>query len=191
MEDALRSDRPFQPLRPPPRPIEAADIFYLLEAGLLHQDARFELLDGKVVPLRPKSAAHEGVRLDLIRYLARPWARKFDFIAVHTPTIDELTILEPDFLLFKRTVKFGKAPLNGSDVHLLIEVAEGTAQYELEQKSKKYASFGVAEYWVIEADTRRTHVHRKASREIWHSRDVVPAGKPLAPLCAPKAVLKL
>ena len=77
--------RPFFPMPPAPRKYTAADIFFFLEAGLLDDSAKFELLDGEIIPkqdrgitpMSPKGNHHEVMRERLMLWLSKPWRNKF------------------------------------------------------------------------------------------------------------------
>lgn len=183
--------QPQSPLPAAPRKYTAADIFFFLKAGLIREGARFELLDGEIVPMSPKGGNHEATRLAIARWLQRPWAKKFDSLQELTLTTAGDTVLEPDFAVFKRGVDLRERPLTGADIYLIIEVADSSLAHDLKTKSQKFSAFGVSEYWVVDVNTGQTHVHRGPLKRGWSEIHKIPAGKPLAPLCAPKAVLKL
>jgi hypothetical protein len=92
--------RPFAPMPPAPRKYLVSDIFFLLEAGLLNESAKFELVDGEIIPMSPKGSHHEAMRLLVARWLRGAWADRFDSLQEHTLKIDDGTFLEPDFVLF-------------------------------------------------------------------------------------------
>lgn len=183
--------RPVVPMPLAPRKYTAADILFFVKSGLIDDAAKFELFDGEIVPMSPKGAEHEATRLAIARWLRGRWAAKFDCLQELTLTVDDGTVVEPDFALFKPGIDLRKRRLKGTDIHLVIEVADSSLGYDLKKKSKKYAAFGVAEYWVIDANTGEAYVHRGPEKRAWSEmRKVAPHGS-LAPLCAPKAVLKL
>lgn len=188
---ASEAYRPASPMPAAPRKYTAADIFFFAEAGLFDDAAKFELFDGEIVPMSPKGNEHETMRLKLARWLRAPWAKKFDSLQEHTLNVDNGTLLEPDFILFKGGRNDFDDPLTGAEVLLVIEVADTSLRYDLTKKAAKYAAFGAAEYWVVNATTRETIVHRSPGKKGWTEQIKVPAGKPLAPLCAPKSSIKL
>ena len=183
--------RPAARMPSAPRKYTAADIFFFLKAGLIKEGAKFELLDGEIIPMSPKGVNHEATRLTIARWLQRPWARKFDSLQELTlPTAGD-TVLEPDFAVFKRGTNLRERPLTGADIYLVIEVADSSLDHDLKTKSQKYAAFGISEYWVVDVNSGETHVHRGPIKKGWSETHKVSAGRPLAPLCAPTAALKL
>ncbi len=182
---------PFTPVPPAPRKYTAADIFFFLEAGLLVPDAKFELMDGEIVPMSPKGRHHEAMREALISWLRQPWAQAFNLILEHTITLDDSTILEPDFLLYDGARRIADAPLIGADIRLAIEVADTSWGYDTKAKAAKYAAFGIAEYWVIHAVKGVARIHSGPSKAGWADIRDVAADATLTPACAPDAAFTL
>ncbi len=183
--------RPLCPMPPAPRKYTAADIFFFVDAGLFDQSAEFELLDGEIVPMSPKGNHHEAMREQLMNWLREPWASPFGVMLEHSLTIDDGTILEPDFILYPRSVSVADRRLSGPDIRLIIEVADSSLSFDLNEKAAKYAAFGAGEYWVINARTKLTRIHRGASSSGWADISEHPPGEPLTPLCASTASLRL
>lgn len=175
----------------PPRRLLAADIMFLVENGLIDPNARFELMDGAIIPMSPKGRLHEIAREKLMDWLRQPWAVRFRLALEHTLTLDAETIVEPDFLLYDIGRSIADAPLTGADIRLVIEVADSSWAYDTAQKAAKYAAFGIAEYWVINAQTRAARVHRGPGAQGWAEARDVAAGETLTPLCAAEASLRL
>jgi Uma2 family endonuclease len=182
---------PFAPLPPAPRKYSAADIYFFLEAGLFDPEAKFELLDGEIVPMSPKGRHHEAMREQIMQWLRLPWAQAFNLTVEHTLKLDDGTLLEPDFLLYDAARRIADAPLLGGDIRLAIEVADSSWGHDTKAKAAKYAAFGIAEYWAIHAVKRGARIHRCPSAGQWSDKRDAAPGEALSPLCAPSAQLRL
>lgn len=84
---------------------------------------------------------------------------------VHGPlALSDLSEPEPDLMLFHRGLKrFSQQHPQPADVLLLIEVSHLSVARDLGSKLALYAKAGIAEYWVVDADSRRVIVHRAPS----------------------------
>ena len=103
---------------------------------------------------------------------------------------DAETYCEPDIVLFpKRLRHFGKVP--GSDVLLLVEVADSTLKYDTAKKAPPYARLGVREYWVINAVNLDTRVHRKPTSSGYGYRRKLTKDALLTPTLLPELALRL
>lgn len=184
---------------PAPRKYTAADIFFFLEAGLLDDSAKFELLDGEIIPkqdrgitpMSPKGNHHEVMRERLMLWLSKSWRNKFRLAVEHTLEIDDRTIVEPDFIVYDMAARIEDRRLTGKDMRLVIEVADSSWILDLNRKAQKYAAFGVSEYWVIHARKRYARVHTGPRPDGWASVREVKTGEKLVPSCAPKAAFLL
>ncbi len=143
----------------PRRAWTVAEIEAMVQARIIGEDERFELIGGEVVPMSPKGARHEAVKIVVNEHLQQTKSPDL-FVAQETTLhLNDKSFLEPDFCVFLRSVKV--RDLRGYDVLLAIEVADTTLAYDLGRKLGVYAAFGIPEVWVIDANTLVTHVHRR------------------------------
>jgi Uma2 family endonuclease len=177
------------PLAPlvPPRPLTADDVMFLVDNGLIDPQAKFELLDGVIIPVPAKGRHHEVMRERLETWLRRRWSTPFNVMREHTLRVDDATLLDPDFVLYDAGRRIADAPLSGADIRLAIEVADSSWSYDVRRKSLKYAAFGVAEYWVIHAVKARARVFRGPGPGGYAQTIDAPPAHALSPLCAPRA----
>src|SRR5262245_24504180 len=94
---------PFALPFPQPRPLLASDVMFLVENGLIDPNAKFELVDGAILPMSAKGRLHEAMRERVMDWLREPWTAAFRVSVEHTVIVDAETILEPDFILYDRT----------------------------------------------------------------------------------------
>ena len=135
-----------------------AEIEAMVQAGIIDEDERFELIGGEVVPMSPKGIHHELLKVALNRY----WGKRIPddiFIAQETTFhMSDDTYVEPDFVFYRRAD--GLAKLAPETALLAVEVADSSLTYDRGRKARIYAAFGVREVWVINAGTRVTHIYR-------------------------------
>ena len=81
--------------------------------------------------------------------------------------------------------------VRGPDALLVVEIAHTSLRKDTGFKQRLYASFGVREYWVIDAGDLCTRIHREPG-EVGYARTAeVTASELLAPLLAPGLALRL
>ena len=147
----------------PRRPWTVAELEAMVQAGIIDEDERFELIGGEVVPMSPKGARHELVKRILNEHLQRSALGDFWIAQETTLRLDEAAFLEPDFCVYPRSITPGE--LRGYHVLLAIEVADTSLRYDLGRKIGLYAAYGIAEVWVIDAIRLVTHVHSRLGAE--------------------------
>jgi Uma2 family endonuclease len=102
---------------------------------------------------------------------------------------DADTYVEPDLLICPRSLKGVTVP--PAEVLLAIEVAHSSLRFDSTTKARLYAALGVREYWVIDAQTLTTRVHREPSANGYASVAEVPPSETLVPLLAAPLSLRL
>jgi Uma2 family endonuclease len=147
----------------PRRRFTVAELERMTAAGILEEDERIELIGGEIVPMSPKGNQHEILKAALIHY----WVPRLpEHLRLVTETTFRLTLdtyLKPDFVFYPKAT--GIRGLSAATVPLVVEIADSSLGYDLGRKSGLYASFGIAELWVIDAVRLVTHIHRDPAPE--------------------------
>jgi Uma2 family endonuclease len=151
----------------PRRAWTVAEIEAMVEAGIIDEDERFELIGGEVVPMSPKGTRHEMVKMELNEHLQKTKARDLGILPETTLRLDEKSFVEPDFCVFPRSINPGD--MRGYDVLLAIEIADTSLRYDLGRKIGTYAAYGIPEVWVVNALTLVTRVHKQLGPEGYRS----------------------
>ena len=165
-----------------------AEFERLGELGIFTEEDRIELIGGELVPMSPKGNRHEIVRSAILNWLRRSLPDEFD---LHTEPgwRPAGNYCEPDFLIGPAGCSPTTVP--PKDVVLLIEVAHWSLKLDTTIKANMYASLGVREYWVINARTLATKVHRGPSAKGYASAVEVRPSRKLTPLFIPSLAQKL
>jgi Uma2 family endonuclease len=163
-----------------PRAWRADELQQMLAAGIISERDRLELIGGEVVAMAAKGARHEILRTELVLFWAdrRPSTIKF---ADETPLLlSDYDEPEPDIILFPSTLRV--SDVRGDTVLLVVEIAHSSLSYDLAVKGPLYASFGIREYWVIDARSLATTVHRNPEADGYQDVCVVGPGEVITPL---------
>ncbi len=166
-----------------------AEIEAMVEAGIILEDERFELIDGEVVPMSPKGAKHEHIKGSLIKWWMRRLPEGIEFIPETTLRLDLNGFLEPDFVFFRSKTKI--EDIGPKTILLAVEVADTSMRYDTGRKAQIYATHGVDMLWVVDAGTLRTHCFSKPSVEGYLERRVVEPNEVLDLPFAPELSIKL
>jgi Uma2 family endonuclease len=165
-----------------------AEFERLIEVGILTEDDRVELIQGELVPMAPKGSRHELVRDEIMNWMMERKPanlRLSSEIGWRPPDAD--TYVEPDLLVCPRSFKGVTVP--PTEVLLAIEVAHSSLRFDSTTKAKLYAALGVRDYWVVDAESLMTRVHREPSPDGYASVVRVPPSETLVPrLVAPLAI---
>jgi Uma2 family endonuclease len=173
----------------PRRAFTVAEIEAMVEAGIILEDERFELIGGEVVPMSPKGNRHELIKVALNLDWARRLPNHLRFASETTFRLSPDTFLEPDFTFY---TKADNIPgLKGSTALLVVELSDTSLGYDLGRKPAIYASFGVRELWVIDVLRMATHVNRAPGPDGYATVTEHESNALLTPLAAPELAVRL
>jgi Uma2 family endonuclease len=136
--------------------LSVEDVRRMVDAGVLGEDDRVELVDGVLVDMSPPGAAHSAVVAWLTRHFVSAVQERE--VRVQDLLLVEGGFLMPDLMVVDPLPR-DRQPATAA---LVIEVSVTTQRYDA-AKAARYARAGVPEYWVVDVPARTVHVHRGAS----------------------------
>lgn len=155
------------------------DFHRMVEAGILSEDDRVELLEGEVVELSPVGKRHMATVKKLMDAFFPLQARRQALLQVQDPLrLSPDTEPQPDLaiLRFREDFYAEKIP-EAEDALLVIEVAESSLDYDLKVKLPLYARAGVPEVWVVDLEGRRVYIFRKPEGGAYRVAETVEGGR--------------
>jgi Uma2 family endonuclease len=144
-------------------PVEA--YYRLKELGFL--EGRFEVLDGEVIDKMGQNPPHSSTLTRLGRILSDRFGA--DYLRMQSPIVlpgidGVYNEPEPDAAVTTETeAAYNTHHPGPEDLLLVVEVSDSTLHTDLVVKARLYARAGITEYWVLDLNERKLHVHREAS----------------------------
>ena len=127
------------------------DEYYRMgEAGFFLEGPHVELIDGEVIEMSPIGSSHAGC-VDDLNSLLTGKVRRVATVRVQGPIrINEYSEPQPDLALLKpRRDSYRRSHPTPSEVLIVIEVSDTSAQYDRNVKLPLYASAGIPEAWLV------------------------------------------
>src|SRR5713101_3456070 len=157
----------------PRRAFTVEDIRRMIEAGVIGEDERFELIEGDLVMMSAKHVGHDRIKHVLNMALVRAAPAGVLVGIEATLQLARDVLVEPDVTVISSSVynvdpKTFAQP-RAEDVLLLIEVAASSLTYDRRVKARLYARHGIREFWVIDANEGVTWIHTGPSGDGWSS----------------------
>jgi len=97
----------------------------------------------------------------------------------------EFDYVEPDIIIFSRAIPRRK--LASQDILLIVEIADSSLRYDMNQKTLFYARLGIREFWVINAVKGTTHVFLEPSADGYKVSRDYSSSDLVMPVFAPSA----
>ncbi len=139
-----------------------ANYHQMIEAGVLDEDDRVELLEGKIVCMSPQRPFHAASVQRSANYLYE-MLRNMAYIRAQLPvTLGNESEPEPDIAVVRfddneYSFRHPEAP----DIYLLIEVSDWTISKDRKQKARIYGKNHILEYWILDLQKRQVYIFRQ------------------------------
>jgi Uma2 family endonuclease len=132
------------------RHFNTTEYYRMVEAGILSEGDRVELIDGEVIEMSPIGSRHAAC-VDRLNKLLNRLVPQEVIVRVQNPIIlDDYSAPQPDISLLRPRADFyaqeHPAP---ADVLLVIEVADSSTGFDREIKLPLYAQAMLPEVWLI------------------------------------------
>ena len=134
----------------------------MIEAGILYEGERGELINGVIIQHMPQRRKHSAVISQMTELFYPPIIAKEARLRIQLPiTLNDNTEPEPDLALVKRRADgYLESHPSPGDVLLLIEVSDTTLEYDQEIKLPRYAASGIPDVWIVNLVDNRIEVYR-------------------------------
>jgi Uma2 family endonuclease len=133
------------------RRFTVAEYRRMVDAGILTEDDRVELIEGEIVQMSP-TGSHHAAQVDRLSTVLNRVVAGRAVVRVQSPIeLDDASEAEPDLALLRPRADFYAAGHpRPEDILLVVEVSDATADYDREVKVPLYARAGIPVLWRIE-----------------------------------------
>lgn len=133
------------------------DYHHLIEQGLL-DGKKVELLDGNLMTMAPEGPLHSYTTNTVADYLRQNLHGLALVREAHPITLSQ-SEPEPDIaIVLPPQERYKERHPQADDIFWLIEIANSTQAYDLNDKKQIYAQEGISEYWVADLTNRQLFV---------------------------------
>ncbi len=143
----------------PLHPLTVDDVAAMLDAGILGEDDRVELLDGVLVEMNAPGPEHSWA-VRRLNMLLVPLAAEAGYeVSPQNPlnVISPISQPQPDIAI----VPPGPRDSHAAQALLAIEISKSSRRLDLGRKAEIYAEAGIPEYWVLDVERAELVVHRE------------------------------
>ena len=166
-----------------------ADLIRLTDLGIFTAEDRIELIGGEIVPMASIGRRHELVADELHQTWAARYDAGFRVTTERQLNLGEDTYTKPDLWVWPSAIK--AYDVRGDTILLIVEVSDSSLKFDRGRKADLYASFGVREYWQIDAWSLETRVHREPGSAGYGAVTPIAAIERLVPHLVPHLSVRL
>jgi len=135
-----------------------------IKAGVLTEYDAVELIHGKLVKKMPISDDHAAIVEAFVKFFITRFGFDYRYRSENPVSIIDNSEPEPDFVV-AQPIKGKQRHPTPEEIHLIIEVAHSTLQYDRKVKGPIYASAGIPEYWIVNLKASKLEVHLSPAQE--------------------------
>jgi len=163
------------------------DFYRMVDAGILHEKDRVELIEGEVLAMSPIGSPH-GAAVDRANRALVNAAGERAIVRVQgSVRLDRYNQPQPDVVLLRPKKDFYATKHPGPlDILLIVEVAQSFIEYDKTIKARIYARTGVVEYWVADIDQDCVLVYSNPSKDGYRSLRQLVRGESISPELLPQ-----
>ena len=136
----------------------------MVEAGVVENPERFELIDGLILEKMSQNEPHAVVLSLALEALRLVYAEVAQVKAGVPLYLSEASEPEPDVMVVLPGLR---RAIRADDVRLVVEVANTSLRKDRTLKAALYARHGIPEYLLIDLVNRRVEIRRKPYGEDW------------------------
>ncbi|MEZ4730346.1 MAG: Uma2 family endonuclease [Caldilineaceae bacterium] len=168
------------------------DYHKMIDAGILCEDDRVELLDGEIHDMSPIDSIHAANVNRLNRLLTR-YLDDQAIVSVQNPLLlNDYSEPQPDLLLLRwRDDFYEEHHPTPADTLLVIEVANTSVTSDRTAKLPRYAAAGVPEVWIVNIKQRVIEQYTQPDGDEYGNRKIVRRGVIITTCVTPALELPL
>jgi len=164
----------------------------MLDAGVLTEDDRVELIDGEIITMNPIGSRHAANVTRVGTMLARMLDSNV-IVRIQNPVrLDQYSEPEPDIALVTgRDDCYSQSHPTAADVLLIIEVADSSLEYDKKIKLPLYARAGIPEVWIEDLVWDRIEAYSQPVNGTYQKSRIAERGESISPGNLPALIFSI
>jgi Uma2 family endonuclease len=148
----------------------------MIDAGILREDDKVELLNGLLVQQMPQGINHRYTIELLAELLLTRLGSAFSVPTQLPIQLADGTEPEPDLVVTLPRSQRGRGHPTADQVFLVVEIAESSLKTDRTDKLAIYARAELSDYWIVNLIDKQIEVHTDPSGNGYQTIDVYRAG---------------
>ena len=163
----------------------------MLEAGVLHEDDRVELIDGVLICMAPIGDYHDNTADWLAELSFRYFGDRARVRVQGSIRLNNTSAPQPDIAILRRRALGDMRPYFPRDIFLVIEIADSSLQYDSGPKLTRYPAAGIPEVWIAGLRAREVTAHTDPTGSRYTTVRTYQSGESISPRAFPDVSLAI
>lgn len=164
----------------------------MVDAGVLNEDDRVELIEGRIVQMAPKNMLHATATRRATRCFMKMFSGRA-VVSVQDPILlKDFSEPEPDLVLAAPPdEKYLEHHPTPEDIFLVLEIADSSVSYDREKKGPIYAQHGIIQFCLLNLQTRELEDYRDPSAQGYRTKKTYTEAEKFNLVSFPKVSIKV
>ncbi len=128
-----------------------SDYHRMVEAGILREGERVELIDGAIVEMTPIGPAHWMAHARIVTYLLSALGDHALVVGKGSFPLGDRNEPNPDIaILAPIAFDVEKRDPKPEEIYAIVEIADSTLRFDTGRKLQLYARYGIRDYFVVD-----------------------------------------
>ena len=159
----------------------------MVDAGILSESDRVELIRGEIIRMSPPGPPHNGTILRASHYLFGIVGDRALVGIQGSIRLDLYSEPQPDIYLLRPREDFYTSRHAGpADIFLIIEVSDSRLRFDKTIKLELYAETGIPEYWIADLEHDCVITHSDLREGSYHMAREFKRGSTITPQLLPE-----
>jgi Uma2 family endonuclease len=164
----------------------------MVEAGILKEDERVELIRGEIIEINSISSRHAACVSRLNQFFLFRLSKSVIVSCQNPVELNDNSEPQPDISLLRRKADFYESGHPKSqDILLVVEVADTTVESDRQIKIPLYAENGIVEVWLVDINQQCIEVYREPSPNGYQNIQRFMRGQNLSILAFPEIIISV
>jgi Uma2 family endonuclease len=185
IKEVLRQEQP-----PELRSFTVEEYGRMIEAAILGEDERVELLEGRIVKMSPKGIRHAVANDRTSKCFFKLLVDRAIVRNQNPIRLDDATEPEPDLVIATPHEKeYSDHHPTPPDILLVLEIADSSLNIDRNYKSRLYAAAGIIQYCVLSLKAGELEDYREPGPEGYGSKQTYKTGRSFSLVAFPELVV--
>jgi Uma2 family endonuclease len=177
---------------PEPRLFTAREYQHLVEVGILNEDERIELIEGRIVRMAAKNIKHAVANNGATRCFARSLVERVIISGQNPILLNDFSEPEPDLVLVAppddRYLESHPTP---KDIFLVLEIADSSLAYDRGVKCPLFAQNGIVQFCLLSLQNRELEDYRELGPNGYRRKQTYSEDESFNLVAFPKILIKV